>query len=261
MMISIRKQPASRPSAASFLLLLTICVVALQCSQPRRVAHSEGRGSSPEIRTDHLEALRQEAAERVPPAEEGTFLTPDLVDLSAVGANFKFDIRYATRNNFMGEVMYTRPAAYLQRPAALALAAASHELSSRGLGLLVFDAYRPWAVTWLFWEATPVEKRSYVANPSRGSRHNRGCAVDLTLYDLKTGKMLPMPSGYDDFSERAHQDFSGGSDEERKNRLILREAMEKEDFLPYRYEWWHFDYAEWQQYPILNLPFEQLAGD
>jgi D-alanyl-D-alanine dipeptidase len=247
--------------AASFLLLLAVCAVALQCGQPRKVATSEARGSSSEIRTDHLDALRRQAADQVPPSEEGTFLEPDLVDLSAMGANFKFDIRYAGRNNFMGEVMYTRPAAYLQRPAALALAAASQELSERGLGLLIFDAYRPWAVTWLFWEATPVEKRNYVADPSKGSRHNRGCAVDLTLYDLRTGAALPMPSGYDDFSERAHQDFSGGSDEERQNRLILREAMEKQGFLPYRYEWWHFDYAEWRQYPVLNRSFEELAGD
>jgi len=250
-------RPASRLALVAILLLLGLA--SLHCGQPRRIAASQEAGSSVSARS--LEDLRREAALQVPPHEEGGFRKPDLVDLSTLDSNFKFDIRYATTNNFMGAEMYTRPAAYLQRPAADALAAAGRELAEQGLGLLIFDAYRPWSVTWMFWEATPVAKRDYVADPSRGSRHNRGCAVDLTLYDLESGKALPMPSGYDDFTERAHQDFTGGTEEERRNRGILRDAMEKQDFLPYSYEWWHFDYAEWREYPILNRSFQELAGE
>jgi D-alanyl-D-alanine dipeptidase len=239
--------------------LFLLGLASLHCGQPRRIASSEGTGSSASARS--LELLRREAALQVPPHEEGDFRKPDLVDLSTLGTNFKFDIRYATTDNFMGAVMYTRPAAYLQRPAAEALVAAGRELAEQGLGLLIFDAYRPWSVTWMFWEATPAAKRNYVADPSKGSRHNRGCAVDLTLYDLETGCALQMPSGYDDFTERAHQDFAGGTEEERRNRGILRDAMEKQDFLPYPYEWWHFDYSEWNEYPILNQSFQELARE
>ncbi len=247
------------PKRTLVVTLFLLGLLGLHCGQPRKIASSAEAVPSTSARS--LEALRREAALQVPPREKGAVREPDLVDLSRLGTNFRFDIRYATASNFMGAVMYTRPVAYLQRPAAEALVAAGRELGEQGLGLLIFDGYRPWSVTWLFWEATPVAKRNYVADPARGSRHNRGCAVDLTLYDLKTGRALPMPSGYDDFTERAHLDFAGGTEEERHNRGILRDAMEKQDFLPYPYEWWHYDYAEWQAYPILNLSFEELAGE
>ena len=126
-------------------------------------------------------------------------------------------------------------------------------------GLAVFDAYRPWHVTKLFWDITPEGKKEFVANPARGSRHNRGCAVDLTLYELKSGRQVSMPSEYDDFTERAHSEYAGGTDEQRRLRAVLRAAMEAEGFAVYAPEWWHFDYKDWREYPILNIPFSEIG--
>ncbi|HEV2765813.1 MAG TPA: M15 family metallopeptidase, partial [Pyrinomonadaceae bacterium] len=139
-----------------------------------------------------------------------------------------------------------------------ALSRVRRALRKRGYGLLVFDAYRPWHVTKLFWDLTPADKKQFVADPSKGSRHNRGCAVDLTLYDLRTGLEVPMPSAYDDFTERAHVNYSGGAPAERAARDQLRAAMEAEGFQVYEPEWWHFDFQDWRQYPILNLSFEEI---
>jgi len=129
-------------------------------------------------------------------------------------------------------------------------------LAAKGFGLWVFDAYRPWSVTKVFFEATPKELRHFVADPSQGSRHNRGCAVDLTLYDLATGAVVPMPSGYDEFTARAYPDYPGGTSRQRHCREVLRRAMEAEGFTVYEHEWWHFDYAEWRRYPVGNVPLE-----
>lgn len=208
--------------------------------------------------TRPLEELRSEALEAAPPQESGDFREPELVELSTLDPSLQFDIRYATNNNFLGVPFYKYPRAYLQRPAAQALLRAHLELRDKGLGLLVFDAYRPWFVTKMFWDATPDQYKQYVANPENVSRHNRGAAVDLTLYDLKTGKPIPMPSGYDEFREKAHSDYPGGTPIQRENRDLLREAMEKNGFSVYRYEWWHFDFQGWEQYPIQNLTFEEL---
>ena len=205
-----------------------------------------------------VDELRAKALEASPPSEAGTFLAPDLVELSGLDPTLQFDIRYATSRNFLGFPVYEHPMAFLERPAAYALLAAHRQLAKRGLGLLVFDAYRPWYVTKIFWDATPDNLKEYVANPAQGSRHNRGCAVDVTLYDLKTGVPLPMTSGYDEFSERAHVDFPGGSQEERTNRQLLQQVMQQHGFLPYASEWWHFDFHDWRRYPILNLTFEEL---
>jgi D-alanyl-D-alanine dipeptidase len=202
--------------------------------------------------------LRAAARRQTPPEEEGDFRAPRLVDLETLDPTLRFDIRYATTNNFMGAVFYESPRAFLQRPAADALARAHRRLAEDGLGLLVFDAYRPWFVTWMFWQATPPEQRMFVASPALGSRHNRGAAVDLTLYDLGTGEPLPMPSGYDEFSPRAFPDYPGGTTEERANRDLLRRVMEAEGFRVYYAEWWHFDYQDWRSYPILNFTFEEL---
>src|ERR1700681_2845871 len=118
-----------------------------------------------------------------PPKETGAFRTPNLVELVKLDPTIKLDIRYATANNFVGRPVYTEARAFLQRPAAEALLRAHRALSPKGFGLMIFDGYRPWSVTRLFWEVTPPDKRAYVANPQKGSKHNRGCAVDLTLFD------------------------------------------------------------------------------
>ncbi len=147
----------------------------------------------------------------------------------------------------------------MQRPAAEALLRANKKFKELGYGLLIHDAYRPWYVTKIFWEATPPEKRIFVADPSQGSRHNRGCAVDLSLYDLKTGTPIEMVGVYDEMSERSYPGYPGGTSLQRKHRELLRRVMEEEGFLVYSFEWWHFDYRDWKEYPILNLTFDQLS--
>jgi zinc D-Ala-D-Ala dipeptidase len=194
-----------------------------------------------------------------PPKEEGRFRAPDLVEVVKVEPGIRLDIRYATADNFAGRAVYTEARAFLQRPAARALARAHRALRKKGYGLVVFDAYRPWQVTKLFWDITPEDKKEFVADPARGSRHNRGCAVDLTLYDLKTGRQVSMPSAYDDFTERAHVNYAGGTDEQRRHRSILRAAMESAGFTIYEPEWWHFDYKDWRRYPILNIGFSEIG--
>ena len=195
-----------------------------------------------------------------PPVESGPFRKPELVELVKLDPTLRLDIRYSSSNNFLGRPVYREARAFLQRPAALALRRVNRKLRRRGYGLLIFDGYRPWSVTKIFWDETPEDKRAFVADPRQGSRHNRGCAVDLTLFDLKSGQRLPMPSDYDDFSERAHPAYGGGTIEGRRNRDILRAAMESEGFTVYENEWWHFDYKGWGKYAILNLSFEEVGG-
>jgi D-alanyl-D-alanine dipeptidase len=202
--------------------------------------------------------LRDEALALQPPAETGK-RDADLVELVTLDPTIRLDIRYAGRDNFLSTPVYTQARAFLQRPAAEALVAAAKDLRAQGWGLLVHDAYRPWYVTKVFWEATPPDKRDFVADPAKGSKHNRGCAVDLTLYDLSSGKPARMPSLYDEMSARAAADFPGGTPAERARRKVLRTAMEAHGFAVYELEWWHFDYRDWEQYPILNVPFEQLG--
>ncbi len=202
--------------------------------------------------------LRKAALAAVPPTEAGPFREPELVDLAAVDPTIKFDLRYATDNNFLSTPLYTSAKAFLQRPAAEALGRAHKTLADHGYGLLIFDAYRPWHVTKMFWDATPEKFHGFVADPSQGSRHNRGCAVDLGLYDLKTGKPVGVVSGFDEFSDRAYPDYPGGTSRQRYHRDLLRRAMEAEGFAVYEAEWWHFDYKDWRKYPILNKRFEEL---
>ena len=196
-----------------------------------------------------------------PPKEQGEFRKPDLVEIVKLDPTIRLDIRYATTNNFMGRAMYRQARAFLQRPAAEALVRAHQSLKPKGYGILVFDGYRPWAVTKAFWDAASEEQRKveFVANPQKGSRHNRACAADITLYDLKTGREVEMPSGYDEFSDRAYPTYTGGSAESRARRDLLRQAMEAQGFTVYPAEWWHFDYQDWREYPILNIPFERFA--
>jgi D-alanyl-D-alanine dipeptidase len=205
-----------------------------------------------------VQELRKEALEASPPREQGSFREPELVELVELDPTIKLDVRYATTNNFLRTPVYSQARAFLQRPAAEALLGAHRELKTRGYGLIIHDGYRPWYVTKIFWDATPDDKKIFVANPAVGSRHNRGCAVDLSLYDLKTGKEVTMPSGYDEMTDHAYTDYAGGSAGERARRALLRHAMERQGFNINPTEWWHFDYKEWQQYPILNVKFEDL---
>jgi D-alanyl-D-alanine dipeptidase len=206
-----------------------------------------------------VEELRADALKAQPPLEPETFVKPDLVELVKLDSTIKLDIRYATTNNFLGTPVYTQARAFLQRPAAEALLRVHRELKAQGYGLLIHDGYRPWYVTKIFWDATPEDKRIFVADPATGSKHNRGCAVDLSLYDLKTGKEVKMPSGYDEMTDRAFADYAGGTPDERARRAVLRQAMEKQDFKVNPKEWWHFDYKDWKQYSILNVKFEDLG--
>ena len=181
----------------------------------------------------------------------------DLVDLSLVDGTLMFDIKYARTDNFMERVLYPSARALLQRPAAEALARVQVGLSTRGLGLVVYDAYRPASVTRAMWEETPPEQRHFVADPAIGSKHNRGCAVDVTLCELRFGSPLPMPSAFDEFTERAYSDYDGGTVEERANRAALREAMACEGFAVNPREWWHFDHCLWAEYPVMDVPLEE----
>ncbi len=195
-----------------------------------------------------------------PPREPGPFASIDLVAVRAVEPGLRLDVRYATSNNFVGRPVYPVAAVYLQRPAALALARAHARLAPTGHGIVVFDGYRPWSVTRLFWESVPPAQRDYVANPAKGSRHNRGCAVDCSLFDLRTGAVVDMPSAYDEPTARAHADFPGGTAPQRHARDLLRSAMEAEGFRVLSNEWWHFDHEQWPRYPILDVPLERLRA-
>ena len=205
-----------------------------------------------------VDEVRRLALAATPPREAGPFRPADFVELTSLDPTIKLDIRYATSNNFLGTPFYTQARAFLQRPAALALARVSAALRLKGYGLLVFDGYRPWSVTKMFWDATPDDKHLFVANPADGSKHNRGEAVDLSLYDLATGAPVDMVSTYDETTDRAAADYAGGTSRQRWHRELLRRAMEAERFNVIVAEWWHFDFAEWRQYGIGNVPFEQI---
>lgn len=201
------------------------------------------------------------AAAQGPPVETGPFRQSDLVELVKLDPTIRLDIRYATKNNFLGKKVYKQQRAFLQRPAAEALVRVNQKLRTQGYGLIVFDGYRPWAVTKAFWDATPQDKKIFVADPARGSRHNRGCAVDLSLFDLKTGATVKMPSEYDEMTERAHINYECATPEAIRLRELLRETMTSEGFNVYEPEWWHYDYKDWKEYPILNVKFEEVKSE
>jgi zinc D-Ala-D-Ala dipeptidase len=193
-----------------------------------------------------------------PPNEKGTFRQSDLVELIKIDPKFKLDIRYATTNNLAEKPVYSEARAFLQRPAAEALVKVNNELKPLGFGLLIFDGYRPWSVTKIFWDRTPNAEKRFVANPKQGSKHNRGCAIDLSLYDLSTGKEIQMPGVYDEATERSYPTYAGGTEEQRKMRDLLRNKMEANGFSVYEYEWWHFDFKDWKQYRIENIQFSEV---
>jgi D-alanyl-D-alanine dipeptidase len=203
--------------------------------------------------------LLREALAASPPVESGVFRNSDLVELLALEPSIKLDIRYAGSDNFLGTPIYSSARAFLQRPAAEALVRAHRRLAALGFGLLIHDGYRPWYVTRVFWDATPPEQHEFVANPADGSRHNRGAAVDLTLYERKTGRPVEMPGTYDEFSRRSYPNYPGGTSRQRWHRELLRNAMEAEGFTVFSAEWWHFDYQDWRLYPLGNATFEAIA--
>ena len=225
----------------------------------RQIGPEEGAAQLHIAPVRPVNELLKEAAAAEPPKELRDFRQPELVELTRLDPTIKIDIRYATTNNFLGTVFYSEARAFMQRPAAEALVRAHRKLKELGYGLLIHDAYRPWYVTKVFWDATPDDKKVFVADPSKGSRHNRGCAVDLTLYDLKTGKPVEMVSTYDETSDRAYPNYPGGTSLQRWYRELLRKTMESEGFTVYEAEWWHFDYKDWQKYPIMNLQFEKIG--
>jgi len=181
----------------------------------------------------------------------------ELVDLEKVIPDVVLDIRYASDNNFTGEVIYKAPKAFARRPVAEALKLAQDSLKTYNLGLLIYDAYRPYAATLRFYEVYP--NTDFVADPKNGSRHNRGCAIDLSLVNLETGKEIPMPSEFDDFSEKAHPDYDNLPEEVKANRAFLFDIMAHFGFTYLSTEWWHFEYHGWKDYPLTDLSFVELS--
>jgi zinc D-Ala-D-Ala dipeptidase len=179
-----------------------------------------------------------------------------LVEIKKYIPEIVLDIRYATTNNFTHQQMYTEARAFARLPVVLALKQVEADLKKLGLGLKIYDAYRPYAVTVHFYEV--AHDTNFVADPHKGSKHNRGCAIDLTVIDLKTGKELDMPTGFDSFSKKAASAYMDLPKEEIANRAILKTAMEAHGFREIATEWWHFDFNGWSNYPLLDLPFPEI---
>lgn len=184
-----------------------------------------------------------------------------MLELVKLDNTIKLDIRYARSDNFVGRPVYTEARAFLQPVAAKALLRVHQKLKEQNLGLVIFDGYRPWSVTKLFWEVVRLDQRKFVADPEKGSKHNRGCAVDLSIYDLESGELLEMPSDFDEFTERASPDYAGGTETETANRDLLRKLMEAEGFIVNPNEWWHFDYKDWEQYKIYDVAFSEIKNE
>ena len=180
-----------------------------------------------------------------------------LVDVATIQPPPLEEIRYATRYNFTGEALYPVAQAYLHRDTAAALAKVQADLAAEGLGLKIYDGYRPFSVQRKMWDLIHDER--YVSNPAinRG-RHTRGTAVDATLVD-KQGNELPMPSPFDDFTAAAHRDSPTMTPQQRSNMMRLQEAMTRQGFEPFPFEWWHYDLRGWQKYPVLDISFDALA--
>ena len=181
----------------------------------------------------------------------------DLCKLSSVIPGITEELIYATNGNFTGRAVYPKTAlAYLCKGPALRLKKVQDSLAKKQLALKVWDAYRPLSVQKIFWDLVPDPR--YVGNPAVGSKHNRGAAVDVTLID-HTGRELSMQSAFDDFSERAHRTFKDCNPEDLENVRILTDAMLHAGFISYHSEWWHFEDPDWERYPILDTPFEELT--
>ncbi len=186
--------------------------------------------------------------------------TPDsrLVEIKHYIPTISIDIRYATTNNFMHRQMYAQARAFARLPVVFALKQVEADLRSRGLGLKIFDAYRPYSVTVKFYEM--ARDTNFVADPRKGSKHNRGCAIDLTLIDLKTGRELDMPTGFDSFSKQAAADYPDLPRQQLANRQLLKNVMQAHGFTVVPTEWWHYDFNDWMSFPLLDIPFTEIHG-
>lgn len=182
--------------------------------------------------------------------QSSEFVRSELVDIQSVIPNIQIELKYATKENFTGEIVYNFSCCLLLKEAALKLRDVQDELELLGLGLKVWDGFRPVSAQWFFWQLMPDER--YVSDPRKGGRHTRGTAVDLTLV-TKEGKELLMPSNFDDFSEKAHQDYMGACHEAIENRELLREVMERHGFENLCTQWWHFDLIGWENRRPFNF--------
>lgn len=180
----------------------------------------------------------------------------ELVEIKKEIPSIVLDIRYATKNNFMQQVMYNQARAFARRPVVEALNRVQTILRARSLGLEIYDGYRPYSVTVDFYKK--ASDKNFVANPAKGSKHNRGCAIDCTLIDLKTGKELEMPTPYDSFSKAAAADFVNVSPQAMANRDLLINVMKQNQLNVLSNEWWHYDFVGWQNYGLMDIPFEKL---
>jgi D-alanyl-D-alanine dipeptidase len=184
----------------------------------------------------------------------------ELIELKTIVPHIRYDLKYATSDNFTSVRLYpsNTQSTFLRKEPAEALAQIAKALEAKGLGILVWDAYRPYHVTVKFWELIKDER--YVANPSKGSGHNRGIAIDMTLYDLKTGALLDMPTSFDDFSEKAHHGADNVTSRQKDNREMMRNLMEKHGFLKFQTEWWHYYWPNGEQYNVLDFDFKQIKN-
>ena len=204
-----------------------------------------------------ISELREISKNSNPPILDSLDSHKKLVDLKKLDDEFQLDIRYASTNNFMRSKFYKNERAFFNINAADRLIEAKNELKELGYGIIIYDAYRPWFVTKMFWDGTPENLKHFVANPENGSSHNKGCAIDIGLYDIETGESIVMISGYDEFTERAYPNYMGGSKKQRDIRDMLIQVMERNDFTVYEYEWWHFNYNGCDS-GIMNYSFEEL---
>ena len=204
-----------------------------------------------------ISELREISKNSNPPILDSLDSHKKLVDLKKLDDEFQLDIRYASTNNFMRSKFYKNERAFFNMSAADRLIEAKNDLKELGYGIIIYDAYRPWFVTKMFWEGTPENLKHFVANPENGSSHNKGCAIDIGLYDIETGESIVMISGYDEFTERAYPNYMGGSKKQRDIRDTLIQVMKRNDFTVYEYEWWHFNYNGCDS-GIMNYSFEEL---
>jgi len=182
----------------------------------------------------------------------------ELAHLEEIEKTLSFDVRYARADNFIGRAVYSQPRAFLLRHVAEDLLNVHWSLKPLGYGLLIFDGYRPWSVTKLFWDESSEHNRQFLADPKTGSSHNRGCAVDLSMFSLKTGKAVEMPSDFDEMNEKAYTEYAGGAPESRKLRDLLQKTMKENGFTGIKNEWWHFNHVSNANWPVMNFTFEEI---
>ena len=228
-----------------FITLITLTILFVGCQKLN--LQSPVASSTPITQSSPL-LVAQNAAATLPADAR-------LIDIRKVNPKIVLDIRYATTNNFLKQKLYPVARCVLRGAAASRLSQVQNDLSKNGLGLKVYDCYRPLSVQKKMWQVMPDSR--FVANPTKGSRHNRGAAVDVTLID-RNGKELEMPTGFDNFTEKAYLNYSGGSSQSRRNRQILQDAMKKYGFIPLETEWWHFDAPGWDKFSVLDVSFGEI---